>query len=315
MTSALSIRANECDYLVDGVNSCYLKGSNLYLFDGTSETKIEAGKDGKDGVDGQDGKSAFEVWVDEQPERQEPYSVAEYLAAIKGDKGEQGETGPQGIQGETGPQGEQGEKGDKGDKGDRGNDGADGIDGKSAFEVWCDEQPIRYEQDGCTIIPYTMAEYLAAITGPKGDKGDKGDKGEKGDDSKNNWLDWLNLAFNAGELGALGASVYALEGQIATLQSQIALIQGQIAGILGTTSVGNNVDQAIDVMDEFDEVSAVGQEGRGFMDSLNDWFSSFRSRIAGQTNRYTQMVNDYTVPELQSVSNAQNLVDIDLLRL
>ena len=64
---------------------------------------------------------------------------------------------------------------------------------------------------------------------------------------------------------------------------------------------------AADTMSDFTEVAG---ESRTWIDSLSDWFSSFRSRIAGQTNRYTQLVNDYTVPELQSVSNADALADV-----
>ena len=78
MTSVLAISANQAQCLYDGINSLYLKGSNLYLFDGEQEVMFEGGKNGKDGQDGQDGndgangadgKSAFEIWKEQQPER------------------------------------------------------------------------------------------------------------------------------------------------------------------------------------------------------------------------------------------------------
>ena len=61
------------------------------------------------------------------------------------------------------------------------------IRGKSAFEVWAEQQPVRYapreaqagyEEDdeeeaqaGCEEIPYTFNDYLSAITGPQGEQG------------------------------------------------------------------------------------------------------------------------------------------------
>ena len=69
MSSILAYNAYQASSLVSGINSVYLKGSDLYLFDGTTETKFEAGKDGadgKDGQDGQDGASAFDIWKSQQ---------------------------------------------------------------------------------------------------------------------------------------------------------------------------------------------------------------------------------------------------------
>ena len=47
------------------------------------------------------------------------------------------------------------------------------------------------------------------------------------------------------------------------------------------------------------------------IDSLSDWFSAFRNRIAGQTNSYQALTNSYTSPALSSVSNANALADVD----
>ena len=91
MSSALAIDALQAKCLYDGVNSLYLKGSDLYLFDGEQEVMFEGGKNGKNGTDGADGLSAFEIWVNQQEPRQELYTVAEFLEAIKGDKGDKGE--------------------------------------------------------------------------------------------------------------------------------------------------------------------------------------------------------------------------------
>ena len=63
----------------------------------------------------------------------------------------------------------------------------------------------------------------------------------------------------------------------------------------------------MEVADDLSEFSDVAAEGRTWIDSLSDWFSSFRQRIAGQTTRYNQLVNDYTSPALQSVSNESAL--------
>ena len=308
MTSALSIRAQECDYLVNGINTCYLKDSDLYVFDGNVEKKIG------------DGKSAYEVWLEHQPSG-ETYTYNDYLAAITGDRGIQGETGDKGDKGDKG---DTGEKGDKGDKGDTGETGATG---QSAFEVWVDTQPVRYEQDGCTVIPYTVDEYLEAITGPQGIQGPigpqgqqgiqgpqgiqgvqgiqgpKGDKGEKGDSDSTSWLDWLNAALNAGDV----AGLVAIQSEVSALQTALATVQGQIAGILGTTSVGNTVDDVMDVADDIADFSEVPQQGRGFMNSLNNLLDRFRQLLTGGGNRYTQLNNDFTSPALSSVSNESAL--------
>lgn len=52
-----------------------------------------------------------------------------------------------------------------------------GDTGKSAFEVWVEHQPVRYQQDGVTVIPYTYNEYLNAISGATGATGDTGPAG------------------------------------------------------------------------------------------------------------------------------------------
>ena len=95
----------------------------------------------------------------------------------------------------------------------------------------------------------------------------------------------------------------ALFSQIQTLQGEMAAVQAQVAGLAGTYAVGNTNDAIMEVADELSDFSEVGAEGRNVMDSISDWFSSFRQRIAGQTNRYNQLVNDYTSPALESVSN------------
>ena len=49
-----------------------------------------------------------------------------------------------------------------------------GDTGKSAFEVWVEHQPVQYQQDGVTIIPYTYNDYLNAISGAVGQTGPEG---------------------------------------------------------------------------------------------------------------------------------------------
>ena len=108
----------------------------------------------------------------------------------------------------------------------------------------------------------------------------------------------------------VAAAIYAID----TIEAEIAVLQGQMPGLLGTTSVGNTVDDVIDVADDLSEFSdVVGEGSRSFMDSLSDWFNSLRARITAQTNRYQALVNDYTAPALQSVSNESALADIALL--
>ena len=101
-----------------------------------------------------------------------------------------------------------------------------------------------------------------------------------------------------------------LQYEVSQLQAGLAAVQGQVATLAGTYAVRNTTDEIMDATDTMADFSEVGSESRTWIDSLSDWFSSFRARIAGQTNRYTQLVNDYTVPELQSVSNAEALADI-----
>ena len=98
-----------------------------------------------------------------------------------------------------------------------------------------------------------------------------------------------------------------------TLQSALAAVQAQIAGILGTTSVSGPANNIIEAADELSEFSDVASESRNMVDSLSNWFNSFRQRIAGQTNRYNQLTNNYTPPALQSVSNSEALADVSLL--
>ena len=182
-----------------------------------------------------------------------------------------------------------------------------GADGKSAFECWSEQQPVRYAQDGCSVIPYTMNEYIAAITGPVGPQGPKGDTGERGpkgeDADSTSWFDWLNGALNAGDIAAIAG----LQNEISSLQTALASVQTQIAGILGTTSVSGPANDIIEAADDLSEFSEVGQSSRNVIDSLSDWFSAFRNRIAGQTNSYQALVNDYTSPSLSSVSNESAL--------
>ena len=125
MSSVLAIDAQQAKCLYDGINSLYLKGSNLYLFDGEQEVMFEGGKDGKNGTDGADGSSAFEIWVNQQEPRDEPYTIAEFFEALKGADGA---------------------------------DGSNGADGLSAFEIWVNQQTPRQE-------PYTVAEFLESIKG------------------------------------------------------------------------------------------------------------------------------------------------------
>ena len=109
------------------------------------------------------------------------------------------------------------------------------------------------------------------------------------------------------------AGIAALQSEISSLQTALATVQAQIAGILGTTSVSGPANNIMDVADDLSDFSEVAGESRSMIDSLSDWFSSFRSRIAGQTNTYNQLVNNYTSPALSSVSNSEALADVSLL--
>ena len=102
---------------------------------------------------------------------------------------------------------------------------------------------------------------------------------------------------------------------VGTLQSQVAVLQGQIAGIMGTNAVGNTVDSVMDAADEMSDFSDVATEGRGLVDSLDDWMSSMRNRFTHQTGSYTRLTNDFTSPSLSSVSNAEFLADIQYLHV
>ena len=73
--------------------------------------------------------------------------------------------------------------------------GDTGESGKSAFEVWEEQQPIKYDQDGKTVIPYTYADYIQAITGPQGPQGIQGPQGNDGNDGSDGlsaYEIWLN---------------------------------------------------------------------------------------------------------------------------
>ena len=133
--------------------------------------------------------------------------------------------------------------------------------------------------------------------------------------NQSSFLDWLNLAFNAGELGALGAAVAGVESQVGTLQGQVAALQGQVGALAGTNAVGNTVDGIIDAADEMSDFSEVATEGRSMVDSFGDFFDGLRNRFAHQTNSYTQLTNNYTSPSLSSVSNAEMLVDVSHLHV
>ena len=116
----------------------------------------------------------------------------------------------------------------------------------------------------------------------------------------------LDILFGAVDVAeAIGEG--ALYAQIQTLQGQLATLQASFAAHIGTYAISNATDGIMEVADDLSEFSDVAAEGRTWVDSLSDWFSSFRQRIAGQTTRYNQLVNDYTSPALQSVSNESAL--------
>jgi len=301
MSKYIAFNAYQASSLVNGINSVYLRGSDLYLFDGETETKLEPGRDGRDGVDGRDGQngadgaSAFDIWKSQQQPKEPDYTYADYIAAI------------------TGPRGQTGAKGDTGERGECGETGATGNDGKDAFEVWRDHQPVRYDD---RVIDYTYEEYITAITGPRGETGATGPRGEtgatgpvgpKGDSDSTSWLGWLNTALNAGDV----AGIAALESQINTLQGTVAALQAQVAGLAGTYAVGNTVNDVIDAADTLSDFSDVATEGRGLMDSVDNLLDGASSWLTNGTNKYTQIVNDYTSPALSNINNAQMLADVD----
>ena len=87
----------------------------------------------------------------------------------------------------------------------------------------------------------------------------------------------------------------------------MATLQASFAAHVGTYAVSSATDDIMNVADDLSEFSDVAAESRTWVDSLSNWFNSFRQRIAGQTTRYNQLVNDYTSPALQSVSNESAL--------
>ena len=335
MTSVYSVIAQEANYLVDGINSLYLKGKDLYKFDGVNEEKFEAGKDGK---------SAFDLWVEQQGPRYDeqgklvPYTMEEFMAAIKGEDGDSAFIVWRNAQPDRYDEEEElipytyqdfieaitGEKGDKGDTGET------GADGKSAFEVWVEQQPVRYEEDGCTIIPYTFAEYLYAITGPTGPKGDKGDtgpqgpQGEEGKDSKGmSWWQALLAVFGAGiDAAEVAAAIYS----ISAIEAELALLQGQITALGGANLADDVMDAADaisdtagtigDTLEPFDEVSNVAQQqSRSLWDSLNRWLNNMRTYFRATAQGYQRITNTFTSPRLASVGNSTMLADPDLALL
>ena len=306
MTSIYSINAENSRRLVDGIYSCFIRQNQIVITDGTNEWII-----GED--DFSPTLSLYQFpYVDSSGNQAAIVSQSNTLINCLNALGgqvclliENGKTylTKQVIMNDSEIQEEL--------RGPAGRNGTNGRNGKSAFELWADNQPVRYEQDGTTVIPYTYQEYEAAMKGPKGDKGAKGDKGDKGEDaSSSSFLDWLNLAFNAGELGALGASIATVESQLSTLQGQVLALQGQMAAIRGTDAVTNTIDNITDAAGEMSDFSDVATEGRSLFDGLDDWFDGMRQRVTHQTNSYTQLTNNYTPAELSSVSNADLLVDV-----
>ena len=102
---------------------------------------------------------------------------------------------------------------------------------------------------------------------------------------------------------------------VSTLQGEVGALQAQVSAIAGTNAVGNTVDGIMDAADEMSDFSDVATEGRGMLDSLDDFMGGLRNRFAHQTNSYTQLTNDYTSPSLSSVSNADMLADISHLHV
>ena len=163
--------------------------------------------------------------------------------------------------------------------------------------MWAEQQPPRFQEDGCTPLPYTFIEYISAITGPRGEPGIQGPVGPKGDDSAGSWLDWLNVAMNAGEAGALTAAIGSIESQIGAIEAEIAALGGVEAAGLAADAIDEVSDVANgigDALEPFDEVSnATQQQTSSLTDSiqrlggnLRSWFQRF-----GQGWQRVQTIN------------------------
>ena len=111
------------------------------------------------------------------------------------------------------------------------------------------------------------------------------------------------------------AADIGLQAEVSQLQTGLASLSSSFATHIGTYAVSNTTNDIMEVADDISDFSEVASEGRTWVDSLSDWFSRFRSHITSQTNRYTQIANNYTSPALQSVSNAEALADVDELAL
>ena len=98
-----------------------------------------------------------------------------------------------------------------------------------------------------------------------------------------------------------------LQYEVSTLQGAYTTLQSQVAGLAGTYGVNNTTNQVRNAADEISNLTDVAQEGRTWVDSLKDWFSSFKNWLTGRRGSYTQLVNNYTPPELLSVSNESAL--------
>ena len=137
------------------------------------------GTDGIDGTDGADGDSAYQIWLDNGNHG----TMQDFLDSLVGMDGADGTNGLSAYQiwlndGNTGSvedflmslQGAMGQQGMQGPAGPAGADGADGANGLNAFELWQQSNPGG-----------TMAQYMAAFTGPRGAMGAMGLKGDTGE--------------------------------------------------------------------------------------------------------------------------------------
>jgi collagen type VII alpha len=174
------------------------------------------GERGEQGPIGLNGFSAIEVWRSSLPNSYRgPTDVAAFLDAItgargaqgdkgdKGDKGDRGDRGEQGLQGLAGPQGPAGPQGvagasafeiwkatvgknnatvseyliaitgAQGPTGTPGVQGPSGAAGKNNYELWKDSLPNSNKKN-------SFADFLVAVSGPKGDRGEIGAQGPQG---------------------------------------------------------------------------------------------------------------------------------------
>lgn len=97
--------------------ACYLIGTNLYYFNGTTweDAGSIQGPEGKQGIQGERGLDGAQGIQGER--------------GLDGAKGDKGDMGPQGPKGDTGAKGAQGIQGPKGDTGAKGATGATGPSG------------------------------------------------------------------------------------------------------------------------------------------------------------------------------------------